>query len=146
MIVYVDSSVLARAYLTGEQGHKEAASLLDDADVALVTGTWTRIEVSGALARAAVAGRVERAGLLELLDADLGDDGRVAVVTADHSEVEARALTLVREHGLRAMNAWHLAVAALTLPDLAEAGEGIGFATRDAKHGEVAKALGLVLV
>ena len=146
MIVYLDSSVLARAYLADEQGHKEAALLLNDADVALVTGTWTRIEVSGALVRAAAVGRADREGLLALLDEDLGDDGRVAVVTADQSQVEARALTLVREHGLRAMDAWHLAVAALTLPDLAEAGEGIGFATRDGKQGEVAKVLGLVLL
>ncbi len=146
MIVYVDSSVLARAYLADEQGHREAALLLDDTDVGLVTGTWTRIEVSGAIVRASAAGGIDRAGLLELLDSDLGDAGRVAVVTADQAEIEAKALTLVREHGLRAMDAWHLAVAVLTLPDLAEPGEETGLATRDEKQGEVAQALGLVLV
>ena len=146
MIVYIDSSVLARAYLTDEQGHREAALLLDDTDVGLVTGTWTRIEVSGAIARASATGRVDRSGLLELLDGDLGDEGRVAVVTADQAEIEARALKLVREDGLRVMDAWHLAVAVLTLPDLAEPGEETGFATRDQKQGEVAQALGFVLV
>ncbi len=146
MIVYIDSSVLARAYLTDEQGHREAALLLDDTDVGLVTGTWTRIEVSGAIVRASATGRVDRSGLLDLLDGDLGDEGRVAVVTADQAEIEARALKLVREHGLRAMDAWHLTVAVLTLPDLAEPGEETGFATRDQKQGEVAQALGFVLV
>ncbi|MDA8347049.1 MAG: type II toxin-antitoxin system VapC family toxin [Thermaerobacter sp.] len=146
MIVYVDSSVLARAYLTDEQGHREVALLLDNSEIGLVTGTWTRIEVSGAIVRASATGRVDRAGLLELLDGDLGDEGRVAVVAADQVEIEARALTLVREHGLRAMDARHLAVAVLTLPDLAEPEEETGFATRDQKQGEVAQALGFVLV
>lgn len=57
MIVYLDSSVLARAYLTDEEGHEEAVALLHDADVAAATGTWTRMEVSGALVRAARTGR-----------------------------------------------------------------------------------------
>lgn len=146
MIAYVASSVLARAYFADEPGHKEAVMLLDDTDIGLVTGTWTRIEVSGAIVRASAAGRADGGNLLDLLDGDLGDAGRVAVVTADQAEVEARALDLVREHALRAIDAWHLAVAALTLPNLAEPGEETGFATRDEKQGEVALALGFVLV
>lgn len=143
MIVYLDSSVLARAYLADEPGHAEAAALLDDPETGLVTGTWTRIEVSGALVRAARSARGDEAGLLELLDGDLGPDGPVTVVAADQQEVEDRALLLVREHALRAMDAWHLAVAALTLPDLAEPGEPIGFATRDDAQASVAAGLGL---
>jgi hypothetical protein len=57
--------------------------------------------------------------------------------------VEARALPLVREHALRAMDAWHLATAALVLPDLAEPGEELGFATRDAAQASVAVTLGM---
>ena len=53
MIAYIDSSVLARAYLPDEPGHEAAAKLLEDPEIGLVTGTWTRIEVSGALMRAA---------------------------------------------------------------------------------------------
>ena len=53
MIVYVDSSVLARAYLMDEPDHADAVALLEDADVALITGSWTRVEVSRALVRAA---------------------------------------------------------------------------------------------
>jgi hypothetical protein len=61
--------------------------------------------------------------LLELLDSDLGVDGLVTVVTAPQEEVETEALRIVRAHGMRAMDAWHLAVAKLTVPPLAEPGE-----------------------
>jgi len=146
VIVYLDSSVLARAYLADEPGHDHARSLLADLELGLVTGTWTRVEVSGALVRAARRGRGDEAGLLDLLDADLGTDGPVTVVAAEQGEVEERALQLVREHALRAMDAWHIAVAALTLPRLVEPGEDIGFATRDEAQSAVAQELGLHLV
>ena len=55
-------------------------------EIGLITGTWTRSEVSGALVRAARAGRGDEAGLLELLDGDLGTDGPVTVVAADQNE------------------------------------------------------------
>lgn len=115
MIAYVDSSVLARAYLMDEPGHSEAVALLEDPDAALVTGTWTRIEVSGALVRAARSGRGDELGLLEMLDGDLGADGPVRVIDADQHQVESTALELVRSHAIRAMDAWHLAVASLAL-------------------------------
>lgn len=146
MIACVDSSVLSRAYFADEQGHGEAASLLDNSKVGLVTGTWTRIEVSGAIVRASVVGRADFTGLLDLLDGDLGAEGCVTVVSADQAEIEARALSLVREHGLRAMDAWHLAVAALTIPDLAEPGEETGFVTADHRQGEVARSLGFTIL
>jgi predicted nucleic acid-binding protein len=76
VIVYLDSSVLARVYLADEEGHADAAALLTDPDTATVTGTWSRIEVSGALVRAARTGRASEQALLSLLDADLAPDGR----------------------------------------------------------------------
>jgi predicted nucleic acid-binding protein len=144
VIVYLDSSVLARAYLADEVGHAESAALLDnaDADVAMVTGTCTRIEVSGALIRAARSGRIDAKGLLDLLDADLAPDGPVTVLSAPQEEVEETALSLVREHAIRAMAAWHLAVASLTLPQLVESGEELSFASRDTAQAEVAELLG----
>ncbi len=142
MIAYLDSSVLARAYLSDEAGHEEAVALLEDAETALVTGTWSRVEVSGALVRAARAGRGDEPGLLSLLDADLGQDGAVTVVTAAQTDVEVEALRLVGQHALRGMDAWHLATAVLTVPDLAETGEETGFASRDAAQSSVATLLG----
>lgn len=91
-----------------EVGHGQAAALLEEPEMGLITGTWTRIEVSSALVRAARSGRGDETGLLDLLDGDLGPDGPVTVIAADQEEVEDRALRLVREHAMPAMDAWHL--------------------------------------
>jgi predicted nucleic acid-binding protein len=115
---------------------------LRDPETATVTGTWTRIEVSGALVRAARSGRGDARGLLALLDADLSAEGPVTVLRAPQDEVEATALRLVRERALRAMDAWHLATASLSVPSLAEPGEIIAFASRDEEQAEAAVALG----
>jgi len=146
VIAYLDSSVLARAYLADEDGHEHALALLDDPEIAPVTGTWTRIEVSGALIRAARSGRGDASGLLALLDADLATDGSVSVLSALQEDVEEMALSLVRDHALRAMDAWHLAVASLTIPKLAEAGEPIAFASRDEAQAAVAIVLGFTRI
>ncbi len=117
-------------------------ALLADPEVAAVTGTWTRIEVSGALIRAARSGRGDAHGLLDLLDADLALEGPVTVLTAPQEQIEEKALALVREHALRAMDAWHLATATLTIAPLAEPDEPIAFASRDQEQGAVAELLG----
>lgn len=147
MIVYVDSSVLARAYLPDEDGHAEALSLFDDERRAAVTGTWARVEVTGALVRAARHGRRSAKQLdatLAVLAADLGIDGAVTVISGEQREIEARALELVVAHGLRAMDAWHLAVADLLMRDLAEGDEPLAFASRDQEQSRVAATLGFV--
>lgn len=140
MIAYLDSSVLARAYLPDEAGHDEARRLLGDPEVAAVTGTWTRIEASGALTRAARVGRGDAAGALALLDADLAS--AVTVLRADQDHVERHALELVVRHGLRAMEAWHVAVAAIVVPPLLAPGEEMGFASRDDAQRRVAQEFG----
>lgn len=143
MIAYLDSSLLARAYLPDEPEHQRAIALLSDPNILLFTGTWTRIEVSGALVRAARSGRGDEEGLLSLLDADLGLEGPVTMIASDQEQTERQALQLVRSHGIRAMDAWHLAVAQLVGPSLTEPGEEIGFATRDQAQAAVAELLGL---
>jgi len=115
VIVYLDSSVLARAYLSDKTRHDAAVAMLEDPELGLITGTWTRIEVSGALVRAARAGRGDQQGLLALLDADLAVDGSVTVVASAQEEVETQALRLVRAHAIRAVDAWHLATAKLVV-------------------------------
>lgn len=142
MIVYFDSSILVRAYLADEDGHEQTTELLEQEDLAIVTGTWTRIEVSGALVRAGRARRGDVTKLLALLGADLGIDGVVTVLRVDQGLVEAEALDLVRAHGLRAMDAWHLAVASLGARPLAEQDEPVGFASRDSLQSSVAAELG----
>jgi predicted nucleic acid-binding protein len=145
VIAYLDSSLLVRSYLDDEDGHREALTLLEDPDITRVTGSWTRIEVSGALIRAARAGRSEadEQGLLATLDADLDADGRVTEITVPQENVEEKALELVREHALRALDAWHLAVASLTVPALAKPEQDdIAFASRDEDQATVAERLG----
>ncbi len=145
MIVYLDSSVLARSYLDDEDGHEQAAALLEDPDMQHVTGKWTRIEVSGVLLRAARSGRgdTDEKDLLAMLDADLAENGRVSELTAPQADVEKKALELVREHALRTLDAWHLAVASLTVPALAKPEkEEIAFASRDDDQATVAEQLG----
>ncbi len=145
MIAYLDSSVLVRFYMPDEHGHEEAVALLEDPDITRVTGTWARIEVSGALIRAARSGRsdTDEKGLLAALDADLDTTGRVAELTAPQESVEDRALELVRENALRALDAWHLAVASLTVPALAKPEqEEIAFASRDEHQATIAEKLG----
>jgi predicted nucleic acid-binding protein len=145
VIVYLDSSVLARSYLSDEDGHREAVALLNDPHVTNVTGTWTRIEVSGALVRAARSGRndSDEQELLALLDADLGAQGCVTELTVAQAATEEKTLGLVREHALRTLDAWHLAVASLTVPTLAAPEkEEVGFASRDDEQASVAEQLG----
>lgn len=69
--------------------------------------------------------------LLALLDADLA--GPVSVVDAPKEQVEHEALKLVRRHAIRAMDAWHLAVAAITIPPLLGPGEERAFASRHSR-------------
>jgi predicted nucleic acid-binding protein len=145
VIVYADSSVLARSYLPDERGHREALKLLRDPDIVVVTGSWTRIEVAGALVRTARAKRRDKDQLLDIWRADTGPDGPITVITAPQEEVEREAFEIVATHGIRAMDAWHIATATLLLPDLA-AGEPYAFASRDKEQAAVAELRGFTLV
>lgn len=143
MIAYVDSSVLARAYLGDEDGSAEAQRLLADPAIAKFTGRWTLIEVSSAIVRAARSGRrVVQAEALAELDADVCPEGRVAPLSAPAEQVEAKALDLARTHGLRALDALHVALASIAIPPLADRGEPLGFASRDGGQATVAESLG----
>ncbi len=147
MIAYVDSSLVVRAYLEDEAGSVAAQRVLADRSIAKYTGRWTRIEVSAAVARAARAGRpVLKADTLARLDADLRPGGRIKVLAADDAEVEAKALALAREHGLRALDALHVALATIAIPKLADKGEPLGFASRDGDQATVAESLGFAAV
>lgn len=147
MIAYVDSSVLARAYLGDEDGSAEARHLIANASIGLATGPLTRIEVTGAIVRAARSGRrVAQADALARLDADLEDSGRFVVLTAPLEDVEAKALEIVRAHGLRTLDALHVALASIALPPLADRGEPLGFASRDGDQATVAESLGFARI
>lgn len=147
MIVYVDSSFLVRSYLLDEIDHAEVRAMLADPGVTAITGSWARVEVTGSLVRAARAHRGDEEALLALFRKDIeGELARLTIVDVMQAEVELIALGIVRRTGIRSMDAWHLACASLALPALAEPGEGLGFATRDAEQAAVARELGFTTV
>jgi predicted nucleic acid-binding protein len=146
LIVYADSSVLTSAYLPDEGAkHARSVKLLQDPGTAVITGTWGLIEVTGALVRAARAGRGDQMMLLNLWNADSSPGGPVSILSVPQQEVEAQALEIVIAYGIRAMDAWHLACAALLLPEIA-GDEEPAFASRDKEQAAVAKARGFTLV
>ena len=147
MIVYVDSSVVVRSYLVDEPDHPQVRALFDDPQLTTITGSWTRVEVTGSLVRAARAHRGDEESLLELFERDLDPaTGELSVIDANQAEIEGIALEIVRRTGIRSMDAWHLACARLTLAELAEPGEERAFATRDDQQAAVARELGFTVL
>jgi predicted nucleic acid-binding protein len=147
MIVYVDSSVIVRALLPDEVDHAPARALLDEDGLTRITGSWSVIEVTGALVRAVRASRGDEAALFAGYRAELDPStGSLTVVDATQAEVEAIALELVRRTGIRSLDAWHLACAQLAFDDLAEPGEQRGFATRDDQQAALARELGFATI
>ena len=144
MLVYVDSSVLASAYLRDEPCHAQVVALMTGESF-LTTSTLTLVEVASALARAARARRLrDLDGVLASLDADTGADGPVTLIRADQLTAENMARQFVRDHALRALDALHLAVAELSARPLAGDDEDVGFASRDSAQLAAAVSLGFV--
>lgn len=144
MLTYIDSSVLARVYLADEDGHDEAAALLDGAHH-LLTSTLTSVEVTSVLVRASREhGSFNLDDCLASMNADISARGRVTPIRTDPAETESTARAIVRNFAVRSHQAMHLAVAELALRPLAENGDEIGFATADEQQKEAAIALGFV--
>jgi predicted nucleic acid-binding protein len=141
VLTYLDSSLLGRAYLPDEPGHGDALALLEDLNVVLVTSTLTRVEVTGLLIRAARAGRCDERALLTALHTDLGNDGPVTTLAFPQLDLEPRALEITTLHGLRALDALHVAAAQLAALALSD-GQPMAFATRDHTQADVAAAYG----
>lgn len=146
MLTYVDSSVLARAYLADEQGHAEALKLVSGPEHLLVTATWTIVEVTSALARAGQVGRADTDALLSVLAADTGDDGPITLLRAEAAQLEVLSARIAREHLLGSLDALHLAVAELAGRPLLEPGEPFGFVSRDKAQRSAARRLGFLLI
>ncbi len=144
-VAYVDSSIIVRHYLEDELGQVAASAVIEDPDTAIVTATLSRIEVSGALVRAARGNRVSSLrGALDRLDEDF-DQGLITMVAADENEVHNIALEIVRTHGLRALDAIHVATAILVLHEITESGDETFFVGCDDAQTSVAQQLGLTL-
>jgi predicted nucleic acid-binding protein len=144
MLVYVDTSVLIRAYLADEEGHDAALELLDGKHQ-LFTATLTCVEITSLLVRAyREHNRFNLDDSLASMNSDISATGRVAPVRTNPVDTENAARAIVRNFAIRAQQAMHLATAELALRPLANAGEEIGFATRDDAQNAAAMALGFV--
>lgn len=146
MLVYIDTSVLVRAYLADEPGHAEALALLTDPDTLLVTSSLTRIEATSAVLRAGQAGRCDPTLTLPVLEEDLSPDGPVTLLAPDRAKSEAEAHAIVMAHGLRALDALHLACARLAAVPLLDPGATLHVTSRDAAQAEAARALGFTVM
>lgn len=145
MIVYLDSSSIVRSYLRDEAVGDIARGFIDDADTLTVSGSWSRIEVTGALVRAERAGWVKDG--LKRFENDVAPNvARIMLVDGEQAEIEHLALSIVRRTGMRAMDAWHLSSAAFALDALADPGEVRAFLTRDAEQHSVASQLGFAVL
>ena len=144
-VAYIDSSVLVRYYLPLDPHHDEAIALIDDDDTAIVTSPWTRIEASGALVRASRSQRVSPDAALARLDEDTSV-GPITLISVPQAEAESIALSVVRVTGIRALDAWHIAVAVIALPSLVGPGDEARFMTRDSDQAAAAIAFGLAVV
>lgn len=65
------------------------------------------------------------------------------IVTVDHPRVDSAALGLVRAHGIRALDALHIAAAGIVLHELAGAGDTTVFISRITTQTTAATAYGL---
>ncbi|MDQ6773394.1 MAG: type II toxin-antitoxin system VapC family toxin [Candidatus Dormibacteraeota bacterium] len=131
MLVYLDSSIVARAYLPDEPGHEQAAALMYGTEHLVVTASWTVVEVTSALVRARTGRAGDAGALLALLAEDTGEAGPLTLLRVDSERLEIRATEIVREHALRSLDALHVAVAELAARPLVEPAERIAFASRD---------------
>jgi uncharacterized protein len=146
VLIYVDSSVLARAYLHDERGHHEARALVEG-PAFLVTSSLTVIEVTSALMRATQAGRAADVDvLLERFEFEISSDGPVTLISGDQMMLETTALQIARTYAIRTLDALHLAVADLSARPLAGDDEQLAFASRHDTQREAAAQLGFVLV
>lgn len=140
-MLFVDTSALARAYLTDEPESESLRERLLYSDEPVAASEVVRVELARSAKGAERAGRLADAGpLLKRIDADLGR--RVAVLDLRPETVLPEARELVLGHRLGTLDAIHLAVA---LDEARRADEPITFVTRDADQAAAARALGFEL-
>lgn len=142
-LLYADTSALVRAYFADEVGHERLRRLLLEGDEPVVTSEVARLEFTSATMAAARGRRLsDTATILDRFDADCGDDGPLALIRLEAHRVLPEARRLLRAHRLRTLDALHLAVALVELPDLV-VDDGAAFVTEDADQAVAAVAAGL---
>jgi hypothetical protein len=141
-VLYADTSAILRAYFADEPEHDTLRTSLLEGPDPVVTSEIARVELASAVRAAATGGRLRRwEAILARIDADCGPDGPIALLALRSDPILPRSRRLEIEHGLRTLDAIHLAVALVECPSLAEDG-AVAFVTRDATQAAVATAVG----
>lgn len=140
---YVDTSALARCYFPDEPDHVALRALLLTGADPVVTSELTRVELISAICAAHRAERVaDPADLLDVIDADFGEDGPISLLRLQPEPVMSLAAALVTRYPLRTLDALHLAVARTTAAQLARS-EPVILVSRDQRQRAAATALGM---
>lgn len=137
--IYVDTSALARLYLTDEGESDNLESLLLATDVPVATSELSQVELARAVKAAERGGRVPSADhVLRTIDRHFGTV--IGLVRLEPKSVLPEARRIVLAHRVRTLDAIHLAVAR----ELSESMdiEALTFVTRDHGQAEAARALG----
>lgn len=142
-LFYADTSAIVRAYFADEADHQALKAILLEDGNAVVSSEIARVEFASAVTAAARAGRLSGPEpFLNRFDADCGPAGAMALLRLDPASVLGLAHDLVRSHGLRTLDAVHLAV--VLTDGVRLAGKGVlTLVTRDAGQAAVAQAVGL---
>lgn len=142
MIVYIDTSALARAYLRDQDDGDALAALVHDGADPVVTSELTDVEIASAFARAKREGVVSRSAAIRLLDtyrADTSDSGPIGVIPLT-SDTMALAQQFVGRTTVRSLDAIHLAACA---GFAAATSDQVELLSRDERQLTAARALGL---
>lgn len=143
-MIYADTSALGRIYFADERDHAELRALLVTGDDPVVSSQMARLEITSAATRAQRVGRLrDAAAVVDAFDAHCGPAGPFTLLRLEADRVLPASQRLVARHGLRALDAVHLAVAIEDAQPLAE--QRLLFVTRDTEQAIAARAEGLTV-
>jgi len=142
-LFYADTSALVRAYFPDEVEHEILRRLLVEDREMVVTSEIARLELASAVRAAHSSGRVRRREeLISRVESAFAEDGPIEPIDLRADVIFPTAYRIVLQHGLRTLDAIHVAVCVEECPALA-GGDDIVFVTRDAEQAKAARALGL---
>jgi predicted nucleic acid-binding protein len=142
-VLYADASVIVRAYFEDEPEHEPLRRLLFDEGHRVVSSEIVRLEHAAAVQAAAKAGRIQQSErFLVRFEADWHLEGSLSLIQLRREPDLFAARRIVITHGLRTLDALHVAVALGSGREIG-AEEGLVFVTRDQYQADAARAEGL---
>ncbi|MGC5616676.1 type II toxin-antitoxin system VapC family toxin [Georgenia sp. Z1491] len=144
MIIYIDTSALARVYLGDQSDSARLTQVVYEHEDPVITSELTDVEIASAFARATRQGTIDASTAATLMDryaADTSDIGPVGVVALDGATL-ALAQRYVLSTPVRSLDAIHLAACAQfreSTPD------EVRLLSRDRRQNDAAQAIGIAL-